>query len=491
MAKVKKILGSLVGVSALWLGGTAYISSNAQSYLDAYVKKTNALYESNGMQLSVENFEKGFFSSQAELLIDFTNPEMKKLVSKSLKLPLKFKYDIENGPLLFKNGLALGLSRISDRHKINDYLVDNSEFKKSLKNELILKSIIRVDFTKNAHFDASLSEIVIEADGETLKTAPLLLDGKMNLQSFKGDIDLKTEAMYFTHKDDFFKANNLAMHGEIREFYDNGFYLGDFKFDVGEINTKGLDLPFSFEKAQLSFDVDISKHKNETVNMDFKLEGNSGASKLPDAYAFLKKASLNYSLKGMKLDGLLAFQDFTKALQIKQADIVSRLISPTTGQMDMKVYGELEAMQDETKYGMIGLLPSILKKDSSAFDLAINLEDKANKKSTLALNIDYVGDIAFPKDAKEIEKTFQKELLNLLSLDMNVKLEKDYIANLPAQLQQELAGELQMGAMLGIVKENNSSFSFEANLKPNMLKVNGEDRSSMLEMLDKSLSLGI
>ena len=48
-----------------------------------------------------------------------------------------------------------------------------------------------------------------------------------------------------------------------------------------------------------------------------------------------------------------------------------------------------------------------------------------------------------------------------------------------------------MGAMLGIVKENNSSFSFEVNLKSNMLKVNGEDHSSMLEMLDKSLSLGI
>ena len=491
MAKVTKILGSLIGVLALWLGGTAYISSTTPSYLDEYIKKTNSIYEAKGMNISVERFEKGFFSSNAELAINFTNPKMKNFLSEMIKLPIKVNYNIENGPVLFKKGLALGLSRISDSNKINDYLVDGSEFKKSLKNDIILNIITRVDFTNNAHFEASSTEMTIDVDGEELKISPLFIDGEMNIKTFQSKVNIKTDSIFIAHKDEFFKVNNISMNGEIKEFFENGFYLGELKLDAGAISTKGLNLPFSFENAQLSLDVDISKNKDQTVNLDFMLKGNAGTSKLSEEYAFLKKAKLNYSLKGLNLDGLLAFQDFTKGLQVKQADIVSRLISPATGKMDMKVYAELEAMQDETKYGMIALLPNILKKESSAFNFVINLEDKANKKSNLAMNIDYIGDIVFPKDPKEIEKIFKKELLKLLTLDMNVKLEKAYIANLPAHLQQELVGQLQMGAMMGIVKENNASFSFDANLKPNKLTVNGEDRSSMLEMLDKSLVLGL
>jgi len=61
MAKITKIIGYLIAVLALWLGVTTYISSNTESYLDAYVKKTNNLYNTNGIEMSVENFEKGFF----------------------------------------------------------------------------------------------------------------------------------------------------------------------------------------------------------------------------------------------------------------------------------------------------------------------------------------------------------------------------------------------------------------------------------------------
>ncbi|HFU76488.1 MAG TPA: DUF945 family protein, partial [Arcobacter sp.] len=61
----KKIIGSLVAVTALWLGGTAYISSNTEAYLNAYVERTNKMYEQYGMKVSVEKFDKGFFSSNA------------------------------------------------------------------------------------------------------------------------------------------------------------------------------------------------------------------------------------------------------------------------------------------------------------------------------------------------------------------------------------------------------------------------------------------
>jgi len=107
MAKVTKIIATLVGSSALWLGGTAYISSNTQSELNNYVTKANKLYESNGMKLSVESFEKGFFTSTAKMKIDFMDSPIKEAVAKTFKLPMVMDYNIENGPLFFKEGFSV------------------------------------------------------------------------------------------------------------------------------------------------------------------------------------------------------------------------------------------------------------------------------------------------------------------------------------------------------------------------------------------------
>jgi len=49
MAKVSKvIIATLAGSAALWLGGTAYISSSTQPQLNNYVTKANSLYQANG-----------------------------------------------------------------------------------------------------------------------------------------------------------------------------------------------------------------------------------------------------------------------------------------------------------------------------------------------------------------------------------------------------------------------------------------------------------
>ena len=195
-----------------------------------------------------------------------------------------------------------------------------------------------------------------------------------------------------------------------------------------------------------------------------------------------------YALNAVKLEGLLAFQDFTKGLEAKQQDIMSRLQSPSTGELDMEVLAELEKMQTETVDGMMVLLVDLLKQDSTNFDVEMKMIDKKAKSSNLKLNVGYAGDKALPTDAKELEALFKNELFNLITLDFDINLEKDYINNLPAQFQQELAGQLQMGTMFGIVQETNSSFSLDVNYKDKRLMLNGQDRSEMLQMLEMGLA---
>jgi uncharacterized protein YdgA (DUF945 family) len=487
MAKVTKIIASLVGVSVLWLGGTALISLKTKSYLESYVKKNNTLYRANGVEMSIENFKKGFFSSDAEVKIDFTNPKMKAKILETMKLPIMAKYSIENGPIFFKNGLGFGLSRIQNKVNMSDYYADKSILKEYLKSDVVFTSNTTVDFLSNANFEGSSNKIIIDLDGEDLVISPLQLRGKMNVETFEGKMNIIVDSVAVVHNDEFFKANDISMVANLKKVFDNGFYLGDFVFNVENIDTKGIDLPFSLENAKLNMLVDINQNHDKTVNIDFKIKGNSGTSILPANYAFLKKAEVSYSLHGMKLGGLLAFQDFTKELQAKQQDILSRLHS-SSGELDMDVYAELEKMQTQTKEDMIVLMAGLLKKDTSSLSFETNMLDKNNKKSTLSMNMGYVGDIVLPKDAKALETTFKKELLNLITLDFDVNLEKDYIASLPEELQGGLAGQLQMGMMFGLVKENNNSFSFEANYKPRTLKVNGADKTEMLQMIEMGLS---
>ncbi len=487
MAKNTKIIGSLLVATALWLTGTAYVSSNTKSYLDSYVKKSNTIYKANGMEMSVENFEKGFFSSEAEIKVDFTNQELRAFISKTLKLPIKVNYTIENGPLFFNNGLGFGLSRIHNRVNLSDYYVDTGKMKEYLKSDIILTSNTSIDFRNNANFEGSTNKIIVDIDGEDLEISPVQISGNMDVETFEGKMHMAIDSVFVEHNDEFFKANDISMEADIKEVFANGFYLGDFVFNVEQVNTKGVDLPFSLENAKVKMRVNIDKNEDETVNLDFKVEGDAGNSKLPEAYAFLKKAELTYALHGMRLEGVLAFQDFTKELQAREADILSRLKPSQTGELDMKALAELEKMQVEMQEGMMLRMAGLLKKDSTSITFETNLVDKENKKSSISLNMGYVGDMDLPTDGKALKKKFKEELFNLITLDFKVDLEKEYISNLPLQLQQELAGQIQMGAMFGIVKENNNSYSFDANYKPKTLTVNGRDRSEMLQMLEMGL----
>ena len=486
MAKVSKvIIATLVGSAALWLGGTAYISSSTQPQLNNYVTKANSLYQANGMNLSVENFDKGFFSSTAKMKIDFMDSPLKEALAKTLKLPIVVDYKIENGPLFFKEGLGVGASRITTHLNLEDYVVDKEAFRKLFKEGVEVTSNSSVDFAKNASFVAKTNKILLNVEGDEVEISPVNIEGEMNIETFQGQMKMLVDAITTESGKGFFKAKDVALDADIKKFYDNGFYLGDFVFSFGSIDMKGEQLPFELKNAKVVLDMNIDENDDKTIDMNFKLDANVGESKLPMEYASLGKVELSYALNGAKLEGLLAFQDYVKTLQDKQQDIVDRLISPTTGELDMDVYAELEKMQSDMQDEMTVLGAGLLKKDKTNLDLKIKMTDKKAKSSDLKLNVTYVGDENLPTTVEALKEKFAKELLHLLAIDFDVKLDKAYIKNLPPQFQQELAGQLQMGAMFGVVKDNNDSYTLGLKYKKEQLMINGQDRSEMMKMIPK------
>jgi uncharacterized protein YdgA (DUF945 family) len=488
MAKVSKvIIATLAGSAALWLGGTAYISSATQSELNHYVTKVNSLYQANGVKMSVEAFDKGFFTSRAKMKIDFTQTPLREALAQTLKLPMVVEYEIENGPLFFKEGLGVGASRITTHLNLEDYMVDKEAFHQLVKEGVEVTYQSSIDFAKNASFVAKTNKVVLNVEGDEVDISPVDIEGEMNIETFQGHMKMLTDAITTQSAQGIFNAKDIKLDADIKKFYENGFYLGDFVLSLGSVDMKGTQLPFELKEAKVVMRMNIEENDDKTIDMKFKIDADVGNSKLPMEYASLKKAEFSYALNGAKLEGLLALQDYVKKLQAKQQDIMQRIISPTTGEVDMDVYAELEQLEKRMDEEMTVLVAKLLKKDKTNLDLKIDMTDKKANKSDLKLNVTYVGDENLPTSAKALKEKFAKELLHLLAIDFHVELEKAYIQNLPPQFQQELAAQLQMGAMFGVVQENNDSYTLELRYKNDQLIINGQDRSEMMKMIPQGI----
>ena len=488
MSKNIKIVGVLVGAAVLWLGTTAYIGSNTESYLTKHIDKTNKLYAQNGVKVTVDSYEKGFFASKATMRVDFLEPDIQEALSEILTLPIEVDYRIQNGPIFFEQGVGMGASRIVQDIKLSEHVVDKEAFKKLFKDDIKIESITDIDFSNNASFLLNTNAIKANIEETELEMSPLKMEGDINIESLVGQFKMWTDSVTVKADNDSLLANTVEIDGDITKFYENGFYLGDFAFNVGSLSTKGDVLPFSLEDAKASLLMNIEQNKDETINMKFKMDADVGNSKLPAEYTPLNKVRLSYALNGTKLEGILAFQDFTKELQAKQQALMMKLSSSANGELDMNALSELEKLQLQAQEGMIPIMAGLLKKDSTNFVFETTVIDKKAKESSIKMNVGYVGDEVLPTDAKALEAKFMKEFLNLLTININIDLNKEYISNLPVELQQELAGQLQMGAMFGIVQDNNTSYNFDAQYKPKTLTVNGQDRTEMLQMLQMGLA---
>ncbi len=482
MSMKKKILASVVVASALWVGTTAYISENTEKYLNNYVKNSNKIYANNGMKMSLLSFDKGFLASHAKLSVDFIDPNIKKEIGNVLKLPIEIDYEIENGPILLKNGLSVGASRIHSKINLSELLVNKDEFKKVVKDDIILDTTMLIDFQNNIDYKAKSNQIVAEENKTKLTISPLEIDGKMNGDTFAGTVNMFTKSIYgeIDNKTEI-KLENITLNGDITKVFDNGFYLGSFdmgveNFTVNDKHHKNKNV----KNAKVKVVMDITQNSSKLIDSNFKLNLDIGDTKLPPEINFVKTISLNYGLNGTKMEAWLAFQDTIKEIQKKQETILKKLSLSKDEKEQIKVFEELQNLQTESQNKMAMLLSDFLVKDKTTFNLNANLN---NGEAKALLNIKYIGDEQLPKTIEELATKLQQELLNWITFNIDVKLEKSLVNKLPKELQSQLT----IAMMTGMLQDNNSSYDFNANYKPKKLIINGQDKSGMLMLLEEGI----
>ena len=477
MSIKKKILASVAVASALWVGTTAYISENTEQYLNNYIKKSNKLYANNGMKMSLLSFEKGLINSHAKISLDFVDPEIKKELEKILKLPIVMEYDIENGPLLLKDGLLVGASRINSKIKVSDLLVDRDEFKKVVKNDIIFDTTMIIGFQNDIDYKAKSNQIVAEEKQTKITIEPLKIDGKMNGETLAGTINMHTKGIYGEmRKQGEIQFENVAFNGNITKFFDNGFYLGDLTMGVDRLTIHNPNESQDIKNAKVKAIIDIRQNGSDLVDTNFEIDLNLGDTPLPPDLNFIKTITVKYGLSGTRIDAWLAFQNTIKEIEKQQQATLQKLSSVKTQEEQMKILKELQESQKEIQNKVVMLLSNFLVKDKTTFKLDANVNGGQSKA---LVNIKYIGEEQLPKTLEELAIKVQQELLNWITLNVNIELDKAFVNKLPQDVQSQLA----MAIMTGMLQDNNSSYGLNAIYEPNKLIINGQDKSSMLMLL--------
>ena len=489
MSISKRVVVSAVALGAIWIGTTAYISNNTKDYIEQYVQKTNSLYSQYGLKASLLSFEKGFFSSKAKIGMEFVDPTMKEELSKIFSQPMETEYSIENGPVFFKDGFGTGAIRTKSSINLNHYLVKAKEIKEFVKEDIVIDSTMTVGFDKEASFSASSNAITIEAPTDKIVMSPLKIDGTINMETFVGQFKMLIDTLDIEFKDKKGASHlkGIVFDGDITKFFNNGFYLGDFDFRVKQVDMQNDMLPFSLKNAQVGMNIKINENADKTINMDIAVDANVGDSNIPKEYDILKSVEFSYGLHGASLDGLLAFQDYTKEIQTKQQELLSKLQTTKDFEAQMAVMKEFQAFQMDMQKEMGRLAIGLIHEDKTSLYLGASVEDKKSKMSKLKTKIAYVGKEPLPTGLDELNAKFKKEFLNLIAFDGKITLQESLLDGLPKELKMMIMPQLQMAIQTKMLKLENGVYSFDASYIPRKLMVNGVDKSEMLLLLEMGL----
>ena len=470
---MKKILTITTATLALWAVSTFIVSNQTQKEFENYINKSNKLYETNGLKLTLSDYQKSFLNSKATMEIDVLNPEVAKKLKEDYILPIKVQYDIEHGPLLFKNGFGLGLSKIHNELLISSMLQPKAkeEFLKLVKDDIKLKTNMVISFAQNLQYKIESDAVHINQDKKDFTMTPLSVEGTSNIKTLTGEgkvaiaqIELKEE-----NSSNALHIDNLAMDIKIDEIAENNIVFGDFLFSVKNLLITDDNNP-EFNRVNIALNGLMQNKRATETTMDSNFQANINLkdTKLPTEFKELQNVKISMNMKELGIKGMSEFQKIAQEAQQEQTKLLTQLLSSKQEEMQ-PILEDLTKIQDKMVTKIIHSLNNLLVKDKTSIAYALDIETK-DKASTKALaEVGYTGDIEFKGTVQELAKTLQSQILSLIRLKVDIELNKKHLKLLPIPMLEQ---QLQMGVAQGFVKETNSSFSLNGYYKEKQLIVN-------------------
>ena len=482
---MKKVFGSLIAAIAIWAGATALIGSQTEQQLQNYIEKSNRLYASNGLEFKLTDYQKSFLNSTAQVSIDITDPSLVELLSESYTLPLKINCNIEHGPLFFQNGLGLGLSKIHHEVALSSLFKgeDKKAFLDLVKKDVTIKSNIIISFLKNANYLISSDAVQIKDGEKHVEIAPLSLTGTTNLDTFKGKGTLTVPHLLFKKEgtENQLKVDDLVMDIKIDEFIDNALMLGSFDLAIGNLLIKDdSDPELKNMHMKSNLHMVTKKDSEKSINTQFEVDIDFLDTQLPSNFPNLKTLHAKFGAAYIGIDGMIKFQKASQELQKAQTQLVKKM--QNNPKNIEKIFEEFGQLQESMMGKIVQALNTLLIKDKTLLNYALNAQTKDTKTSSASAEIVYTGDMKFDGNLQEIALKAQRELLKMIQLHVNINLDAQHLKTLPDA--ETLTQQIQMAVAQGFVKEENGKYILNGSYKNQELMVNDNNlTASILPLL--------
>jgi len=479
---MKKILTISIIALSVWVISTFIIGNQTEEHLKSYIAKSNKLYQNNGISLKLLDYNKSFLTSIAQVEVNVKDPKVLKNLQSTYKLPFVLDYSIEHGPLFFKNGFGIGLSKIEHTVNLSSLLQDETKqnFLTSIGKDILIESNILISFLKEAHYNIWSEEIKFNKNGKAFHMTALKIVGTSNLETLKGSGEIKVEDITLTEENSSngIEIKNLLLNLSIDEVVDSSFVFGDFGLAVDNFIVKD-DSSLKYKKIDVAFKGKINNVRNDKTTMNSLFEGDIDFKNtlLPNEFKTLKTLYLKMNLKDLGIKGMLDFQKSAQNMQEKQTKLLTELQSGKSENMAL-LFTQLSKLQEEMSQQLIHALNDLLIKNKTNAMCQIEVETKDNKRSQSMIQVGYTGDIKFIGTTSEIRQEIQKKILELISLNMDIELNKAHLKIIPNN--QQLQQQIQMGVLQGFVKENNESFSLNGSYKNRELIINDNNLTSII-----------
>ncbi|HHR6028388.1 TPA: YdgA family protein [Providencia alcalifaciens] len=294
MKKSLVAVGVIVALGAVWTGASWYTGSKVEAELNKVITNSNAFITANDPSADVvfklENYKRGVFSSQADIVITSTASADENIV---------FKADISHGPLPLSQVAKFNL--MPKLGAVNVELANTKATKElfeATKGKPFMHGSAVIGYSKNV--DSSIELIPLEYTKE---------DGKFSFSGAKFDIatgsdlstvdaSLVTDSLVIssTKEEGTITMKGMKLVSNVKKSQ-HGFYTGIQSFVIADTDVNIPETKFSFKDLNVSSDTSINGD-DVKGNLSYKisdvkaLEQNLGSGELTVAIEKLDAKAL-------------------------------------------------------------------------------------------------------------------------------------------------------------------------------------------------------
>ena len=380
MKKLGVVIAALLAVGgAAWVGSSWYIGKETEKLVRAQIDQANQQLAVRGVRQELVSYDSSLLGAKAVTRLQVTEPVIAEWLNN-----VQFTHTIKNGPVLFANGVSLGVSHWDSRLDTSSLPEKTKAFvDKAFAGGEPLVATTKIGFDQVLHTQMTINpmDARLEESNGTLKLAGVTLTADISAKDKSGPFIITADKFEWRDQNASLAIPSLQAEGQAGAVAGG---LENFTAKAPEITILAAG-----ETAPLKMDLTM---QSSTTEQNGSIQGNGSfqLANIQGPHALVKQADIKVDYAGFKLDGLKDIQALQAKLQALQEQMQVDEVATELpeGQKQQQQLGQ--QAQQVTEELLDVILNKVLQAGESKLRYDLNL-DLGNGKVTSVTDLTYAG----------------------------------------------------------------------------------------------------